>query len=62
METMVRLLRDRRGVGVIGYAQITTAASILAVFGVAAVSGNLYDLLTDLALLSEAAFQAFGEV
>jgi Flp pilus assembly pilin Flp len=62
MKYTMRLLRDCRGVSVIGYAQIATAVSILAVFGVAAVGGTLYDLLTDLAQISSAALQAIGEV
>ncbi len=62
MKSAMRLLRDCRGVSVIGYAQIVTAVSILGVFGVAAASGTLYDLLSDLAQISSAALQAIGEV
>lgn len=62
MKSAMRLLRDSRGMSVIGYAQIATAMSILAIFGVAAVSGTLYDLLTDLSQISSAALQAIGEV
>ncbi len=62
MKPIQRFLRNNRGVTVIGYAQIATAMSILAVFGVAAVSGTLLDLLTDLAQISSVALQAVGEV
>ena len=62
MKHTMRLLRDSRGVTVIGYAQIATAVSILGIFGVAAAGGSLYDLLSDLAQISNAALQAIGEV
>ncbi|MHA1537046.1 MAG: hypothetical protein ACTSUD_05790 [Alphaproteobacteria bacterium] len=62
MKQTMGFLRNFRGLTVIVYAQIATALSILAIFGVAAIGGGLYDLLTDLALLSSAALQAFGEI
>ncbi|MCZ6861189.1 MAG: Flp family type IVb pilin [Alphaproteobacteria bacterium] len=62
MKPTMRFLRDSRGVTVIGYAQIATVISILAIFGIAAVSGNLYDLLTDLTQISSAALQVFKEI
>lgn len=62
MKSAMRLFRDNRGITVIGYAQIATALSIVAIFGVAAIGGNLYDLLTDLGQFSNAALQAIGEV
>ncbi len=62
MKPTMRFLRDSRGVTVIGYAQIATVMSILAIFGLAAVNGTLYDLLTDLAQISSATLQAVKEI
>jgi len=62
MNPTMNFLKNNRGVTVIGYAQIATAMSIVAIFGLAAVSGSLYDLLTDLSQFSNAAVQAIGEI
>lgn len=62
MKPTMRFLRDSRGVTVIGYAQIATVMSILVIFGVAAVNGTLYDLLTDLAQIYSATLQAVKEI
>jgi Flp pilus assembly pilin Flp len=62
MKPNLHFLRDKGDVSAIGYAQIATAASIFVIFGVAAVNGTLFDLLSDLAQISSAALQAVREV